>query len=191
MVPCNDPNWKSSIPQIFQQYINTVDIFLLPLCLTTLASAGTVKERATFVECIDSEKQMAQAATFFKTTDSTSTNHMTEILDKIAQESSQQGSGLSGAFTQTGYASTDGYRGRVNTCPAYYQLPQVSDDCSVLAQRMSSLHELSHTKGVLGFKVYGYTNILNLDTQTALKNAESYAFFSKCEFLFFPGGPVG
>jgi deuterolysin len=56
---------------------------------------------------------------------------------------------------------------------------------------MSSLHELSHTKGVLGFKVYGYTNILNLDTQTALKNAESYAFFSKCEFLFFPGGPVG
>jgi hypothetical protein len=29
MVPCNDPNWKSSIPQIFQQYINTVDMSII------------------------------------------------------------------------------------------------------------------------------------------------------------------
>ena len=56
----------------------------------------------------------------------------------------------------------------------------MSDDCSVLDQRTSSLHELCHTKGVLGYEVYGYSNVLGLDSQTAMKNAESYAFFSKC-----------
>lgn len=50
---------------------------------------------------------------------------------------------------------------------------------------MSSLHELCHTKGVLGYEVYGYSNMLGLDSQTPLKNAESYAFFSKCRCFSF------
>ncbi|EIT83063.1 hypothetical protein AO1008_09929 [Aspergillus oryzae 100-8] len=196
---------------------------LLPLTLTSLTTASTLKQPAVFVECDTSESQMAQAAvtsagemaakaaasirannvtslfqTFFKTTDSTSTNHVAEILEEIAQEASQQGGGLatyscqpdsitcqSGSFTQTGYASKDGYRGQMSTCPAYFQLPQASDDCSVLDQRMSSLHELCHTKGVLGYEVYGYSNMLGLDSQTPLKNAESYAFFSKCRCFSF------
>ena len=199
----------------FKMHLNNL---LLPLTLTSLTTASTLKQRAVFKECDNSESQMAQAAvtsagemaakaaasirantatslfqTFFKTTDSTSTNHVAGILEEIAQEASQQGSGLvtyscqpdsitcqSGFFMQTGYASTDGYRGQVSTCPAYFQLPQVSDDCSVLDQRTSSLHELCHTKGVLGYEVYGYSNVLGLDSQTAMKNAESYAFFSKC-----------
>ncbi|KAE8380434.1 hypothetical protein BDV26DRAFT_135306 [Aspergillus bertholletiae] len=194
---------------------------LLTLTLTCVATAGTLKQRTVFKDCDDSESQMVQAAvasagemaakaaasirsksatslfqTFFKTTDSTSTNHVADVLEKVAQEASQQGGGLvtyscqpgsiscqSGVFTQTGYASTDGYRGQVNTCPAYFQLPQVSDDCSVLDQRTSTLHELCHTKGVLGFEVYGYSNVIGLGSQTALKNAESYAFFSKCKCL--------
>ncbi|KAE8358216.1 hypothetical protein BDV27DRAFT_150644 [Aspergillus caelatus] len=194
---------------------------LLPLTLTSITTGRTLKQRAVFIECDNSESQMAQAAvtsagemaakvaasirannvtslfqTFFKTTDSISTNHVAEILEEIAQEASQQGSGLvtyscqpdsitcrSGSFTQTGYASTDRYRGQVSTCPAYFQLPQVSDDCSVLDQRTSSLHELCHTKGVLGYEVYGYSNVLGLYSQTALKNAESYAFFSKSQVI--------
>ncbi|KAE8333003.1 hypothetical protein BDV39DRAFT_199354 [Aspergillus sergii] len=133
--------------------------------------------------------------TFFKTTLNIH-NHVTGILEEIAQEATQQGSGLvtyscqpdsitcqSGSSTQTGYASTDGYRAQVSTFPAYFQLPQVSDDCSVLDQRTSTLHELCHTKGILGYEVYAYSNVLGLDSQTAPKNAESYAFFSKSVYL--------
>ncbi|KAE8153272.1 hypothetical protein BDV25DRAFT_137026 [Aspergillus avenaceus] len=194
---------------------------LLLVTLTPFTAAELLKQRATFSECSSSQKQMAQKAvtnagemaakaaasiradnvtslfqTFFKTTDSSATSHVAQILEEIAQEASQQGGGLvtyscqpdtiscqTGTFTQTGYASTDGYRGQVNTCPAYFQLPEVSDGCSVLDQRTSSLHELSHTKGVLGFEVYGYESVLGLGQQMALKNAESYAFFSKSVYL--------
>ncbi|OJJ38895.1 hypothetical protein ASPWEDRAFT_180361 [Aspergillus wentii DTO 134E9] len=194
---------------------------ILPLFLTNIALAGPIEERATLVECNSQQKQMMQAAVthagqmaqkaaasikannvtslfqgFFKTTDSTSMNHVAKILEEISDEASNQGGGLvsyscqpdglqcaQGSFTQTGYAETDGFRGDVRTCPAYFQLPQVSDDCATLDQRTSSLHELSHTKGVLGFEVYGHDAVLKLDTQTALKNAESYAFFSKSVYL--------
>ncbi|KAB8219539.1 hypothetical protein BDV33DRAFT_191832 [Aspergillus novoparasiticus] len=161
---------------------------ILTLTITSLTTANTLKLRAVFVKCNNSESHMAQAAVI----------RAGEMAAKAAasiranNEASQQGSGLvtyscqldsitcqSGSFTQTGYASTDGYRGQVSTCPVYFQLPQASDDCSVLDQRMSSLHELCHIKGVLGYEVYGYSNVLGLDSQTALKNAESYAFFSK------------
>ncbi|KAE8310652.1 hypothetical protein BDV41DRAFT_566416 [Aspergillus transmontanensis] len=180
-----------------------------------LATANTLKQRAVFVECDNSESQMAQAAvtsagemaakaaasirannvtslfqTFFKTTDSTSTNHVAKILEEIAQETSQQGSGLvtyscqpdsitcqSGSFTQTGYASTDGYRGQVSTCPAYFQLPQVSDDCSVLDQRTSSSDELCHTKGVLGYEVYGYSNVMGFGFVGGVNECGELCFF--------------
>ncbi|PIG81913.1 hypothetical protein AARAC_002232 [Aspergillus arachidicola] len=131
---------------------------LLPLTITSLTTANTLKQHVVFIECDKSESQMAQAAvtsagemaakvaasirannvtslfqTFFETTNSTSTNHVVEMLEEIAQEAFQQGSGLvtyscqpdsitcqSGSFTQTGYASMDGYRGQVRTCPAYF-----------------------------------------------------------------------
>lgn len=125
-------------------------------------------------------------------------DQVASALEKIAEEASQPGGGVvtyscspgsiscqSGGFTTTGYASTDGTNGQVNTCPAYFDLPTSSDDCTVLDQRTSALHELGHTKGVLGNEVYGYQEIMNIDTQTALSNAESYAFFAKCEFFFF------
>ncbi|KAB8248712.1 hypothetical protein BDV35DRAFT_378700 [Aspergillus flavus] len=192
--------------------------FLLSLTTTSLTTANTLKQRAVLVESVTSAGEMAAKAaasirannvtslfqTFFKTTDSTSTNHVAEILEEIAQEASQQGGGLatyscqpdsitcqSGSFTQTGYASKDGYRGQMSTCPAYFQLPQASDDCSVLDQRMSSLHELCHTKGVLGYEVYGYSNMLGLDSQTPLKNADSYAFFSKFRVIWVKLGKPG
>ena len=136
--------------------------------------------------------------TFFKTTDASSIDQVASALEKIAEEASQPGGGLvsyscqpgnincqSGGFTTTAYASTDGTRGQVNTCPAYFDLPASSDDCTVLDQATSTLHELGHTKGVLGNEVYGYHEIMNIDTQTALSNAESYAFFAKCEYPFF------
>lgn len=196
---------------------------ILPLYLALPTTAGSLKPRATYTDCTDSQKQLLSAAvtdagkmasagasslrsnsasslfqTFFKTTDSSAMDQVASALEKIAEEASQPGGGVvtyscspgsiscqSGGFTTTGYASTDGTNGQVNTCPAYFDLPASSDDCTVLDQRTSALHELGHTKGVLGNEVYGYQEIMNIDTQTALSNAESYAFFAKCEFFFF------
>ncbi|KAE8349282.1 hypothetical protein BDV28DRAFT_160629 [Aspergillus coremiiformis] len=162
-----------------------------------VVKAGKMAAKA--ASSIRSKQATSLFKTFFKTTDSASTSQVADVMEQIAQEASQYGRGKvsyscqpdsiscqsGGMFSQTGYATTDGVTGEVHTCPAYFDLPPASHECSALDQQTSSLHELAHTKGVLGFEVYGYSSIMGLDSSTALKNAESYAFFAKCEFFFY------
>ncbi|PLB54067.1 metallo proteinase [Aspergillus steynii IBT 23096] len=135
--------------------------------------------------------------TFFKTTDESSKSHVANILDQIAEEAQARGSGRvtysctpdgipcsdSESFTVTAYGETDGYNGDIRTCPAYFSIPSFSNNCDALDQATSTTHEMAHTKGIYGIETYGYYAVQGLDSQSALINAESYAFFSKAALL--------
>ncbi|KAI9036899.1 putative metalloproteinase [Aspergillus affinis] len=135
--------------------------------------------------------------TFFKTTDQSTKSHVANILDQIAQEGQARGAGRvtysctpdgipcsdSAAFTVTAYGETDGYNGDIRTCPAYFNIPSFSNQCDALDQATSTTHEMAHTKGIFGIETYGYYAVQGLDEQSALINAESYAFFSKAALL--------
>ncbi|KNG85652.1 metalloproteinase [Aspergillus nomiae NRRL 13137] len=181
---------------------------LVALPLIAGAVASPLDARATLQNCSPEGKQMidnalAQAAqmahaganlirsnsdysgnlfySFFKTNDAQSRNRgvvsyycTPEGIDCVDNHS----------FTMTAYGETDGYYGRIRTCPAYFtKFPAWSNSCGVLDQATSSLHEMAHTKGIFGPETYGYDAIHGLDTASALENAESYAFFSKSAYL--------
>lgn len=135
---------------------------------------------------------------FFKTNNAQSRNRVAGVLDKIATEATSWNQGVvsyyctpdgincvdNHSFTMTAYGETDGTYGRIRTCPAYFtKFPAWSNTCDVLDQATSSLHEMSHTKGIFGPETYGYDAVHGLSSSSALENAESYAFFSKCKFL--------
>ena len=133
--------------------------------------------------------------TFFKTTDQATKTRVAGILDQIATEAQARGGGKvtysctpdgincgnSESFTVTAYGETDGVNGDIRTCPAYFNIPSFSNNCDELDQATSTTHEMAHTKGIYGLETYGYYAVQRLSEQSALINAESYAFFSKCE----------
>ncbi|KAH8432785.1 putative metalloproteinase [Aspergillus melleus] len=135
--------------------------------------------------------------TFFKTTDQATKSHVADILDQIAEEAQARGAGRvtyscspdgipcsdSASFTVTAYGETDGYNGDIRTCPAYFNIPSFSNNCDALDQATSTTHEMAHTKGIFGVETYGYYAVQGLDEQSALINAESYAFFAKAALL--------
>jgi deuterolysin len=137
---------------------------------------------------------------FFKTNNAQSRNRVAGVLEKIATEATNGNQGVvsyyctpegincvdNHSFTMTAYGETDGTYGRIRTCPAYFtKFAAWSNSCSVLDQATSSLHEMAHTKGIFGPETYGYEEVHGLSSSSALENAESYAFFSKCKFLHY------
>jgi hypothetical protein len=160
-----------------------------------MASAGANLIRS------ESDYSNSLFQSFFKTTDSHSRNRVAGVLEKIATEARDGNQGVvsyyctpegiqcvdNHSFTMTAYGETDGTNGRIRTCPAYFtKFPAWSNSCSKLDQATSSLHELAHTKGIFGPETYGYGAVHGLSSSSALENAESYAFFSKCKFSIIP-----
>ncbi|KAA8642004.1 hypothetical protein EYZ11_003952 [Aspergillus tanneri] len=135
---------------------------------------------------------------FFKTNDERARSRVANILDQISEEALARGGGKVSyscspdgircsnpgeSFFITAYGETNGYYGRIRTCPAYFSLVRFSNQCDRLDQATSSTHEMAHTKGIYGPETYGFYQVHQLDTATAMENAESYAFFAKSAFL--------
>ncbi|KAE8334278.1 Deuterolysin metalloprotease family-domain-containing protein [Aspergillus arachidicola] len=84
-------------------------------------------------------------------------------------------------------ALTFPYENRIINCPPYYETPAVADQCHYLDQAGLSLHEFAHATSVYRpgaiDVAYGYDAVLKLNTQDALQNADSFAYYANSVFL--------
>ncbi|KAE8153546.1 Deuterolysin metalloprotease family-domain-containing protein [Aspergillus avenaceus] len=75
---------------------------------------------------------------------------------------------------------------RVVNCQGYYDSQQVVNQCGYLDQASISLHEFSHATSVYApgtdDVVYGIDGVLQLNTEQAKNNADSFAFYANSVF---------
>ncbi|KAG6041482.1 hypothetical protein E4U41_004059 [Claviceps citrina] len=66
-------------------------------------------------------------------------------------------------------------------CDSFFRtLPSLSRRCHALDQATTTIHEMTHLADVANTEdlAYGYRNIMRLDTEDSLNNAENYALFA-------------
>ncbi|KAL4737181.1 Deuterolysin metalloprotease family-domain-containing protein [Aspergillus similis] len=135
---------------------------------------------------------------FFFTTDQDALDEVAERLEAIATETTTTGSsyyyceprdqsdsqycdGNVAAFTVV-------QDNTIVTCDLYYDTLEASNSCSYLDQGGIVLHEYTHASQIYspGTEdiVYGYENVQSLqDTEKALNNADSYAYYAAAIYL--------
>ncbi|KAL3466486.1 Deuterolysin metalloprotease family-domain-containing protein [Aspergillus heterothallicus] len=72
-------------------------------------------------------------------------------------------------------------------CDLYYSTEAASNYCGYLDQGGIALHEYTHATGIYSpgtdDVVYGYDSVQELDTNSALNNADSYAYYAAAVYL--------
>lgn len=126
---------------------------------------------------------------FFMSTSESDRKEVAERLDAIAKEATSKGvltyycqpsaqDSCGGNIAAVTYPTED----RVVNCQGYYESTEVSDTCNFLDQAAISLHEFSHATSVYdpGTEdvAYGYESVLQLSTQQAKNNADSFAYYA-------------
>ncbi|OJJ64728.1 hypothetical protein ASPSYDRAFT_138625, partial [Aspergillus sydowii CBS 593.65] len=75
----------------------------------------------------------------------------------------------------------------VVNCDLYYETEASSDTCGYLDQGGIALHEFTHATGIYSPGTediaYGYEEVQSLDTDRALNNADSYAYYGAAIYL--------
>lgn len=76
---------------------------------------------------------------------------------------------------------------RVVNCPGYYESQQTSNQCGYVDQAGISLHEFSHATSVYAPGTddiaYGLQGVLQLNTQQAKRNADSFAYYANGKYF--------
>ncbi|KAF9462035.1 Deuterolysin metalloprotease family-domain-containing protein [Collybia nuda] len=71
-------------------------------------------------------------------------------------------------------------QGNVYACPPFWSLPREAPSCSGYGQADVLVHELSHLYGTEDV-AYGYGASQQLSTADAVRNADTYMFYSRCK----------
>lgn len=139
----------------------------------------------------------ARVEEYFKSTESSVVEEIVARLEAVAAESSNSSSATTYNCEDTlGYcepnvlAYTLPSENLIANCDLYYdELPDLATECHAQDQGTTTLHEFTHAPGVyspgtddLG---YGYDAAMELDTDEALNNADSYALFANGELSSF------
>ncbi|KAB8213087.1 Deuterolysin metalloprotease family-domain-containing protein [Aspergillus novoparasiticus] len=127
---------------------------------------------------------------YFNSTSPEVRKEVADRLDAIANEANSKGT-VNYYCKDTKHecygnvaALTFPYENRIINCLPYYETPAVTDQCHYLDQAGLSLHEFAHATSVYHpgtiDVAYGYPDVLRLNTQSALHNADSYAYYANC-----------
>ncbi|KAL2820992.1 Deuterolysin metalloprotease family-domain-containing protein [Aspergillus cavernicola] len=131
---------------------------------------------------------------FFKSTSQADMDNVAGRLDAIANEAT-----TAGQLTYYCEPTEDDYcagnvaammyptLNKVVNCPGYYTSTKVSNYCNYLDQAAITLHEFAHADAVYSPGTediaYGYEGVLALDTDQALLNADSFAYYASAVYL--------
>jgi deuterolysin len=126
---------------------------------------------------------------FFKSQNQADKKEVAERFDAIANEATSKGvltyycqasaqDSCGGNIAAITYPTQN----RVVNCQGYYETQQVVNQCGYLDQAAISLHEFSHATAVYApgtdDVVYGLDGVLQLNTQQAKNNADSFAYYA-------------
>ncbi|KAI9709513.1 MAG: hypothetical protein M1820_003273 [Bogoriella megaspora] len=128
---------------------------------------------------------------YFKTTDASTRQTVSDRLNAVADECSSTTSGATDYYcTDVDNGCSDGVlaytipsQNVVVNCPLYFSdLPHLASSCHQQDQVTTTIHEFTHAPGVyspgtddLG---YGYNAVLQLDTDDSVNNADTYALYA-------------
>ncbi|KAF7587955.1 hypothetical protein BBP40_006494 [Aspergillus hancockii] len=130
---------------------------------------------------------------FFKSQNQADKKEVAERLEAIAKEATSKGvltyycqasaqDSCGGNIAAITYPSQN----RVVNCQGYYETEQVVNQCGYLDQAAISLHEFAHATAVYApgtdDVAYGLDNVLQLNTQQAKNNADSFAYYANAAF---------
>ncbi|KAG6008156.1 hypothetical protein E4U21_004913 [Claviceps maximensis] len=123
---------------------------------------------------------------YFKDTSAGTKSIIASVFEKVANECGTAGSStyycsdLNNSCSEGVVAYTMPFAGREVYCDYYFGLPAVTSKCHGQDQATTTLHEMTHLNSVAltSDNAYGYDNIMNLDTASALDNAESFSLFA-------------
>ncbi|KAG5920411.1 hypothetical protein E4U42_006202 [Claviceps africana] len=147
-----------------------------------LASCGRVA-RVALAAAQTNDQKMQE---YFKDTSAATKNHVASVFNLVVNECNNRGVnsfhcadiGHSCGGNVVAYTTIDSsYQ---VYCDLFFNLPALTNSCHAQDQATTVVHEMTHLLSVAETSdlAYGYSNIMKLDTASALNNAESYSLFT-------------